>query len=136
MACRFTHHVRSIEALFVIMCAYIFYLIAEIFHFSGILAMTFCGITMKNYVHANISPVRPVVLGIARVRHISSISFMFAELPAHSQVHDQDAGPCDGDDRFHLPGNFVHQQRTSLELAFCVPYHTLLHRLQVSGKRN
>merc|ERR1711884_73620 len=53
---RFTHHVRSIEALFVIMCAYIFYLIAEIFHFSGILAMTFCGITMKNYVHANISP--------------------------------------------------------------------------------
>ena len=75
-------------------------------------------------------------LGIARVTQISSISFMFAELPADSQVHDQDAGPCDGDDRFHLPGNFVHQQRTSLELAFCISDHSLLHRLQVSGKPN
>ena len=57
MACRFTNHVRSIEALFVYLTAYLTYLFAEIFHFSGILAMTFCGITMKNYVHANISPV-------------------------------------------------------------------------------
>ena len=134
MACRFTHHVRSIEALFVIMCAYIFYLIAEIFHFSGILAMTFCGITMKNYVHANISPVSPTIISDHDDSYFTK--YVLAELPADSQVHDQDAGPRDGDDRVHLPGNFFHQQRTSLELAFCIPDHPLLHRLQVSGKPN
>ncbi|XP_036140482.1 probable Na(+)/H(+) antiporter nhx-9 isoform X2 [Monomorium pharaonis] len=52
---RFTHQVRVIEPIFIFVMAYLAYLTAEIFHLSGILAITFCGITMKNYVEANIS---------------------------------------------------------------------------------
>ncbi|CAO1387646.1 unnamed protein product [Diamesa hyperborea] len=52
---RFTDHVRVIEPIFIFVMAYLAYLNAEIFHWSGILAITFCGITMKNYVEANIS---------------------------------------------------------------------------------
>ncbi|XP_071451596.1 sodium/hydrogen exchanger 3-like isoform X9 [Hetaerina americana] len=52
---RFTHQVRVIEPIFIFVMAYLAYLNAEIFHMSGILAITFCGITMKNYVEANIS---------------------------------------------------------------------------------
>ncbi len=42
--------VYLMEALIVISMAYMSYLTAEVFHMSGILAITFCGITMKNYV--------------------------------------------------------------------------------------
>ena len=52
---RFTNHARILEPLFVFVMAYMSYLNAEIFHMSGILAITFCGITMKNYVERNIS---------------------------------------------------------------------------------
>ncbi|XP_072754359.1 probable Na(+)/H(+) antiporter nhx-3 isoform X2 [Anoplolepis gracilipes] len=52
---RFTYQVRVIEPIFIFVMAYLAYLSAEIFHLSGILAITFCGITMKNYVEANIS---------------------------------------------------------------------------------
>lgn len=52
---RFTNEVRVIEPIFIFVMAYMAYLCAEIFHMSGILAITFCGITMKNYVEANIS---------------------------------------------------------------------------------
>ncbi|XP_034186248.1 na[+]/H[+] hydrogen exchanger 2 [Osmia lignaria lignaria] len=52
---RFTHQVRVIEPIFIFVMAYLAYLNAEIFHMSGIMAITFCGITMKNYVEANIS---------------------------------------------------------------------------------
>ncbi|XP_015510972.1 probable Na(+)/H(+) antiporter nhx-9 isoform X1 [Neodiprion lecontei] len=52
---RFTDQVRVIEPIFIFVMAYLAYLNAEIFHMSGILAITFCGITMKNYVEANIS---------------------------------------------------------------------------------
>ncbi|XP_017881966.1 sodium/hydrogen exchanger 3 isoform X2 [Ceratina calcarata] len=52
---RFTDQVRVIEPIFIFVMAYLAYLNAEIFHMSSILAITFCGITMKNYVEANIS---------------------------------------------------------------------------------
>ncbi|XP_065215185.1 sodium/hydrogen exchanger 3 isoform X2 [Planococcus citri] len=52
---RFTHQARVIEPILILVMAYIAYLNAEMFHMSGILAITFCGITMKNYVEANIS---------------------------------------------------------------------------------
>ncbi|XP_044009596.1 probable Na(+)/H(+) antiporter nhx-9 isoform X2 [Aphidius gifuensis] len=52
---RFTYQVRVIEPIFIFIMAYLSYLNAELFHMSGILAITFCGITMKNYVEANIS---------------------------------------------------------------------------------
>ncbi len=41
--------------MIVLIFAYLSYLTAETFHMSGILAITFCGITMKNYVEQNIS---------------------------------------------------------------------------------
>lgn len=53
-----TRHMKSVqlmEALVTISMAYLSYLTAEIFHMSGILAVTFCGITMKNYVQKNVS---------------------------------------------------------------------------------
>jgi len=52
---RFMEHARVLEPLVVLMFAYLAYLTAEIFHMSGILSITFCGITMKNYVEQNIS---------------------------------------------------------------------------------
>ena len=52
---RFTHYVLVIEPFFVYVMSYLAYLIAEMFHMSGILAIMFCGITMKNYVEENIS---------------------------------------------------------------------------------
>ena len=52
---RFLHHARVLEPLLVLIFAYLSYLTAETFHMSGILAITFCGITMKNYVEQNIS---------------------------------------------------------------------------------
>jgi len=52
---RFLNHARVLEPLLVIIFAYLSYLTAETFHMSGILAITFCGITMKNYVEQNIS---------------------------------------------------------------------------------
>merc|ERR1712168_82876 len=52
---RFMEHARVLEPLVVLIFAYLSYLTAEIFHMSGILSITFCGITMKNYVEQNIS---------------------------------------------------------------------------------
>ncbi|XP_052895498.1 sodium/hydrogen exchanger 3-like [Anopheles moucheti] len=52
---RFTEHVRVIEPIFIFVMAYLAYLNAEIFNMSGILAITFCGLTMKNYIEQNVS---------------------------------------------------------------------------------
>jgi len=51
---RFMENARMLEPLVVLMFSYLSYLTAEVFHMSGILAITFCGITMKNYVEQNI----------------------------------------------------------------------------------
>ncbi|XP_014674725.1 PREDICTED: sodium/hydrogen exchanger 2-like [Priapulus caudatus] len=52
---RFTDHVRVIEPIYVFLMGYMSYLTAEMFHLSGIQWATFCGITMRQYVEANIS---------------------------------------------------------------------------------
>ena len=52
---RFMDQASILEPLVVLGIAYLSYLTAEIFHMSGILSITFCGITMKNYVERNIS---------------------------------------------------------------------------------
>ena len=52
---RFMDQATILEPLVVLGIAYLSYLTAEIFHMSGILSITFCGITMKNYVERNIS---------------------------------------------------------------------------------
>ena len=52
---KYTDHVRVIEPIFVFSFSYLSYICAEIFHFSGILSIVFCGITMAQYVEENIS---------------------------------------------------------------------------------
>ena len=52
---RFTHHASVIEPLLVFAMAFLSYYTAEMLKWSSILAITFSGITMKNYVERNIS---------------------------------------------------------------------------------
>ncbi|KAF0287366.1 Sodium/hydrogen exchanger 1 [Amphibalanus amphitrite] len=52
---RFTHKVHVMEPIFVFTMPFLAYLNAEMFHLSGILSITFCGLTMKNYVITNVS---------------------------------------------------------------------------------
>ncbi|XP_059832398.1 sodium/hydrogen exchanger 2-like [Hypanus sabinus] len=52
---RFTENIRVIEPLFVFLYSYLSYLTAEMLHFSGIVAIITCSMSMKRYVEANIS---------------------------------------------------------------------------------
>ncbi|XP_041052102.1 sodium/hydrogen exchanger 2-like [Carcharodon carcharias] len=52
---RFTENIRVIEPLFVFLYSYLSYLTAEMFQFSGIVAIIACSMSMKRYVEANIS---------------------------------------------------------------------------------
>ncbi|XP_072807334.1 sodium/hydrogen exchanger 2 [Vicugna pacos] len=52
---RFTHNVRVIEPLFVFLYSYLSYITAEMFHLSGIMAITACAMTMNKYVEENVS---------------------------------------------------------------------------------
>lgn len=88
---RYTHQVRVIEPIFIFVMAYLAYLHAEIFHWSGILAITFCGITMKNYVEANISHKSHTTVKYAMKMLSSSsetIIFMFLGVATISSSHD------------------------------------------------
>uniref|UniRef100_A0A224XJ56 Sodium/hydrogen exchanger n=1 Tax=Panstrongylus lignarius TaxID=156445 RepID=A0A224XJ56_9HEMI len=88
---RFTDQVRVIEPIFIFIMAYLAYLNAEIFHMSGILAITFCGITMKNYVEANISHKSHTTVKYAMKMLSSSsetIIFMFLGVATVSDRHD------------------------------------------------
>ena len=52
---KYTAHVRTLEPLFVFGFAYLSYITAELFHFSGILAIVHCGLVMSQYVEKNMS---------------------------------------------------------------------------------
>ncbi|XP_070538540.1 Na(+)/H(+) exchanger beta-like [Ptychodera flava] len=52
---KFTTHVRVVEPLAIIGVAYLSYLLAELFEFSGIIAIIACGLMQANYSFANIS---------------------------------------------------------------------------------
>ncbi|XP_054831044.1 sodium/hydrogen exchanger 2 [Eublepharis macularius] len=52
---RYTHKVRVIEPLFVFLYSYLSYVTAEMFHLSGIMAITSCAMTMNKYVEENVS---------------------------------------------------------------------------------
>ncbi|XP_064215970.1 sodium/hydrogen exchanger 3 isoform X2 [Tribolium castaneum] len=87
---RFTNEVRVIEPIFIFVMAYLAYLNAEIFHMSGILAITFCGITMKNYVEANISHKSHTTIKYTMKMLSSSsetIIFMFLGVATVSSYH-------------------------------------------------
>lgn len=88
---RFTHHVRAIEPLFVFILGYLSYLSAELFHLSGILALTFCGLTMKNYVEENISQKSHTTLkyGMKMLANCSeTIIFMFLGVSTVNDIHE------------------------------------------------
>jgi len=88
---RFTNHARILEPLFVFTMAYLSYLNAEIFHLSGIMAITFCGITMKNYVERNISSKSQTTLKYAMKMLSGSsetIIFMFLGVATIHDKHD------------------------------------------------
>lgn len=88
---RFTHYVRAIEPLFVFILGYLSYLSAELFHLSGILALTFCGITMKNYVEENISQKSHTTLkyGMKMLANCSeTIIFMFLGVTTVKDTHE------------------------------------------------
>ncbi|XP_069320345.1 LOW QUALITY PROTEIN: sodium/hydrogen exchanger 2-like [Eulemur rufifrons] len=51
----FTKTIQVIKPLFVFSYSYLSYLTAEMFHFSGILAIVTCAMSMKHYVEANVS---------------------------------------------------------------------------------
>ncbi|KAH0624588.1 hypothetical protein JD844_032229 [Phrynosoma platyrhinos] len=52
---RYTHKIRVIEPLFVFLYSYLAYITAEMFHLSGIMAITACAMTMNKYVEENVS---------------------------------------------------------------------------------
>ncbi|XP_028156198.1 sodium/hydrogen exchanger 3 isoform X6 [Ostrinia furnacalis] len=88
---RFTNEVRVIEPIFIFVMAYLAYLNAEMFHMSGILAITFCGITMKNYVEGNISHKSHTTIKYTMKMLSSSsetIIFMFLGVATVNNNHD------------------------------------------------
>jgi len=88
---RFTNHATVLEPLFVFTMAYLSYLTAEIFHMSGILAITFCGITMKNYVERNVSSKSQTTIKYGMKMLSSSsetIIFMFLGVATIHDEHD------------------------------------------------
>ncbi|KAL7863441.1 hypothetical protein SRHO_G00124250 [Serrasalmus rhombeus] len=52
---RFTARAQVIAPLFVFLYSYLSYLTSEMLHFSGIMAIVTCAVTMKQYVEANVS---------------------------------------------------------------------------------
>ncbi|XP_035982790.1 sodium/hydrogen exchanger 2-like isoform X3 [Fundulus heteroclitus] len=52
---RFTFRAQVIAPLFVFLYSYLSYLTSEMLHFSGIVAIVTCAVTMKQYVEANVS---------------------------------------------------------------------------------
>ncbi|RWS14834.1 sodium/hydrogen exchanger 2-like protein, partial [Dinothrombium tinctorium] len=55
LATLYTEDVRVVEPLIVIMMAYLSYVIAELFHFSGIISLTTCGLVQAEYARNNLS---------------------------------------------------------------------------------
>lgn len=107
---RFTHHVKIIEPIFVFVMAYLSYLSAEMFHLSGILSLTFCGITMKNYVEENITQKSHTTLKYAmKMLANSSEAIIFVFL-----------GVCTVNDQHHWNTAFV-----ALTIIFCLVYRTI-----------
>ncbi|XP_023932871.1 Na(+)/H(+) exchanger beta-like [Lingula anatina] len=52
---KYTEHVRVVEPLTILLLAYLSYLSAELFHFSGIIGICCCGLMQAHYAFNNIS---------------------------------------------------------------------------------
>ncbi|CDW51780.1 Na H Exchanger domain containing protein [Trichuris trichiura] len=107
---RWTSHVPILEPLFVFTMGYCAYMTAEMFHLSGILAIVFCGIAMKEYVEGNISKDSQTTVQYF-MRMLSSscetVIFMFLGMSTVSTKHQWDTA-------------FV-----ALTIFFCLVYRTI-----------
>ncbi|KAJ8310371.1 hypothetical protein KUTeg_012236 [Tegillarca granosa] len=77
---KYTKHVRVVEPLTVFVLAYISYLTAELFHFSGIISIIGCGLTQAQYAFHNISAKsRTTITYFSKMQSATSdcIIFMF-----------------------------------------------------------
>lgn len=92
---KFTEHTPILEPLIILTYAYLSYLTAEMFSSSGILAITFCGMFMKQYVEFNISKksnatIEYVLKMLASI--METIIFMFMGLSTISDTHSWNTG--------------------------------------------
>lgn len=92
---KFTEHTPILEPLIILTYAYLSYLTAEMFSTSGILAITFCGMFMKQYVEFNISKksnatIEYVLKMLASI--METIIFMFMGLSTISDTHSWNTG--------------------------------------------
>ncbi|CAD5227425.1 unnamed protein product [Bursaphelenchus xylophilus] len=92
---KYTQRVKVIGAVFVFVVPYLGYLVAEMFEFSSILAICWCGIVMKQYIKCNIthdaaSSVKYFVKMLAQSSEI--VVFMFLGLSAISSESEWDYG--------------------------------------------
>lgn len=92
---KFTEHTPILEPLIILTYAYLSYLTAEMFSTSGILAIAFCGMFMKQYVEFNISKksnatIEYVLKMLASI--METIIFMFMGLSTVSDTHSWNTG--------------------------------------------
>ncbi|CAF1101213.1 unnamed protein product [Adineta ricciae] len=92
---KFTEHTPVLEPLIILVYAYLAYLTSEMFSVSGILAITFCGMVMKQYVSFNISKKSDATTEYV-LKMLSSIMetiiFMFMGLSTVSDNHSWNTG--------------------------------------------
>ncbi|ESN98753.1 hypothetical protein HELRODRAFT_106963, partial [Helobdella robusta] len=94
---RFTKHQRKMEPLLVLVIGYLSFIIAEMFHLSGIISCTFCGITMRKYVEANYSEKSNKAIHVVLkmfAQASETIVFMYIGMSAVSDVHHWDTAFC------------------------------------------
>ncbi|CAF1098206.1 unnamed protein product, partial [Didymodactylos carnosus] len=92
---KFTEHTPVLEPLIILVYAYLSYLTSEMVSVSGILAITFCGMVMKQYVSFNISKKSDATTEYV-LKMLSSIMetiiFMFMGLSTVSDHHSWNTG--------------------------------------------
>ncbi|CAF3308830.1 unnamed protein product [Rotaria socialis] len=92
---KFTEHTPVLEPLIILVYAYLSYLTSEMLSVSGILALTFCGMVMKQYIPFNISKKSDATTEYV-IKMLSSIMetiiFMFMGLSTVSDNHSWNTG--------------------------------------------
>ena len=92
---RITTHVRVVEPLAVLFLAYASYLTAELFEFSGIIAIIACGVLQAHYSFANISnDSETTVVNFCKMLAsvCDCIIFLFLGIETISDTHEVDFG--------------------------------------------
>uniref|UniRef100_A0A8C2PLI9 Sodium/hydrogen exchanger n=1 Tax=Capra hircus TaxID=9925 RepID=A0A8C2PLI9_CAPHI len=85
---RFTHNIRVIEPLFVFLYSYLSYITAEMFHLSGIMAITACAMTMNKYVEENVSQKSYTTIKYFMKMLSSTLIFIFMGVSTVGKNHE------------------------------------------------